>query len=593
MQAVSDAYKVAINGSERAFKSMLEMFFNEGSVASASSSAGTGANEVCNGIYRPTDYNSVGSISILPSQGWRGAAVSNASGIITAESITVAYSVPVVSKHLWVVSRLSNYPVDFTVEIKENNAWTTVATVLANDKWYWFLQLLTEHTIQAFRLTVTKISTIGETALIIECGVINKIVFTDADVQYATLLTEVSSESKNPVGNVTANELTFDLNNEDGWYTVTNTGPLSGLINAGLKVRMHLGTLLADGNYEFVSWGTFYVVDWDAPTSDLKATIVANDKLLTLMAKPAQNKMPFKNVTVKSLFEQLFVSIGLTPSEYIIDNTLTRVISLGWIPAGSFGEALQEYSIAGLCAVFVDAHDTIRVVDLFKASLSVATLTEDNQLISFNNKQELASIYSSVNVNYKSPRLSDYTELVRIDNIVVPTGGLLISDITFSEPVGNVAYVVLSGAINGVVSSIKYGAQSIDVTVDNPGATETITLIINGQNIVGDGATSKVVDNNLYAVWPDRVLSITSDFIQTSSDATAYANSLIKLAADPQAFYSLDVRGNPSIELMDTLTIQSANSIKTAQDIAGVVIRQKLVYDGGLDGELLLRKPLV
>jgi hypothetical protein len=594
MLAVSMAYKEAIDASSRTFRALLELFINEGITATASASAGSNASEVCNGLYRPTDYNSVGSMLAPISQGWRGAAVSNTIGTIAAETITVTYSGAVTSKHLWVIGRLGNYPVDFSVEVQENGVWAEVATVVGNSNWYWFLQLPMSRVITAFRLTVTKISTANDNALVIECGIINKIVFTDADIQYATLLDEASSESRNPVGTLTSNELTFDLNNEDGWFTITNNGPLSGLIKPGLKVRMHTGILLPDGNFEFAAWGIFYVTDWYAPSSDLKATITANDKLLKLMGKPAQNRLPAKNVSLKGLFERLFISIGLTPSEYEIDATLTRVMPVCWMPAGTVGDVLQAYATAGLCAVYIDTDDKIRVVDILVTGVSTATLTEANQLVSFDNPQSFSNIYSSVNVVYKVPRLSDVTEIIRIENVAVATGGVLLSKIPFSSPVGNISYMMLLEAINSKITSITYGVQAADVSISNTGtSTENVTLVIYGQSIIGDGATVTTIDTELYTLWPDKVLEISSDFIQTESEAMAHADNLIKLAADPQAFYSLQVRGNPAIELMDTLTIQSANSIKTAQDLIGVVIRQQLTYDGGLEGTLLLRKPLV
>ncbi len=113
-----------------------------------------------------------------------------------------------------------------------------------------------------------------------------------------------------------------------------------------------------------------------------------------------------------------------------------------------------------------------------------------------------------------------------------------------------------------------------------------------GKTIEADGSVIQVADPDLYAMWPDKILAIDNEFIQSASAASDYANSLISLAKDPQAFYRLQIRGNPAIELMDTITIAGGNSIKTTEDLLGVVIRQTLTYDGGLEGTQVLRKPL-
>jgi hypothetical protein len=254
---------------------------------------------------------------------------------------------------------------------------------------------------------------------------------------------------------------------------------------------------------------------------------------------------------------------------------------------------LQAYCIAGLCAVYVTPADKIRVADLLATNTSVETFTQDNQIVDFKNPQDFTSVYPRIDVTYKTPRLSDSSQLVSLEGVSVPPGGTTLANIPFSGTVGVVTYSTLLGAINSTITGITYGTRSITVTLGNSGgSTETVTLSVFGKTIENDGAVIQVVDPTLYAMWPDRILQIDSDFIQSASAATTYANSLINLAKDPQAFYQLDVRGNPAIDLLDTLTIAAGTSIKTSGDLPGIVIRQTLSYDGGLEGTMVLRKPL-
>jgi hypothetical protein len=594
MLPVSSDFLTAINGPGRNFHAFTELIFNEGISASATASAGTNVDNVCDGLFRPTDYNSVGSIVKQPAPGWRGAAMSDNNGVITPEVITVSYAPSVSSKNLWVIARMANYPVNFTVEIKENNTWSTLANIVGNTSWFWFMRLDTVHNIQAFRLTITKISTNASTALITECGVINSMLLCDDDVTYETLLVEACSESRNPVGNVTSNELTVDINNENRWYNLTTANSPANMIKPGVKSIAHIGIQIPNGDFEFTILGTFYLTDWSAPSSTSIATMTANDRLMKMMDLPAQNKMPLQNVTVKALFEYLFTSIGLTQNDYEIDATLTRQISVGWIPADKVGAVLQSYSIAGMCNIFVSPDDKIRVVDLLASPNPVETISQDDQIISFDNDQGFSTIYSAVEVTYKTPRLADASQVLSIDNITIPTGDSVITQATFSNPVGTVAYASLPGSVNTQIVGLTYGTQSIDVEVSNTGAgDEIVSLVVYGNEIQSDGAVVHVQDDSLYSVWPDKVLSIENDFIQSKDEAQTYASSIIKLASNPQAIYRVSVRGNPALEVMDAIKVQGGDFIKVAQDITSIVLRQTLTYDGGLSGELLLRDPLV
>lgn len=596
MYSVSSDYLTAIGSPSRQITPLLEMFLNDDVAATTSTSDGSDASSIVKGTYRPIANTAVGSISLTATQGWRATATSASDGTISSQTVTVTYASTVTSEHIWLVGRLANYPVNFLVEMKVAGVWSTVANVVGNTSWYWFYTLGTAQNIDAVRLTVTKISTGNDKLLVYSFGLMNKVVFTSSDVMTASLIVEASSESHNPVGTITSNELDFELNNENGWFTITNGGPFSTLIKPGIKVRMHTGVLLPNGNFEYAPWGTFYITDWSAPSASVSATMVANDRLMSIMAKPAQNKLPITNTTVSGFFQYIFTSIGLTSSDYAIDSTLTMPITVAWMPDDSIGNILQSGTIAGMCAVFVGVDDKIYVKDLNTTAPSSLTLTQSDQILVFDNKQDFTSVYTSVQVSYKTPRLSDTSQLVSIPNTSLASGDTTLT-IPLGQSVGNIVNVTLDpttgSSVASYVTGISYGAISADITLHNPSASaESVTVTINGQTIEGDGATVTVIDDALYSIWPDRYLQIDSDYIQSNDAASDHANKLIKLASDPQAFYDMTVRGNPAIELLDTVTIQSASSIKTTADINAVVIRQQFTYDGSLSGSLLLRKPL-
>lgn len=593
MFAVSADYKQAINGIERSIEAVLEVIIDEHTVSSATTSTGVNANEVCNGIFRPTPFRGVGSVDIQESQGWRGQSVADTGGTLQPEPLTVNYTPAVNAKHLWVIARQGNYPTDFTVEIKVNNVWTTVATVTNHNRWYWFMQLANVTAIESVRLIVTRISTSNEPLLIMECGVITKVVFTKEDISDVDLLAEISTEAHNPVGRITANDLDAVVSNENGWFSTTNEGPLQGLIKPNLKMKMHTGVRLPNGQYEFVCWGTYYIQDWVAPSSELTANLVGKDRLHSILSKPTPDLLPAKGLTLKQMFERLFYALGLTSSDFYVDASLNRIVPVSWITPGKVEDCLTNYCTAGLCTVYVNNYDKIIVSNLYRSNIvPVDTWTEDNQMMSFSNPQSFLSTYASVEVPANNPYLSDVTSVAKIEDIEIGTGTTALQDIKFNKVIGNISYVWLQNAVNCKVQDTAYGAKTGTITIANSGAPETISVWVFAQTIEASGPMARAVDNDLYEVWPDRVLKIDNPFIQKPVDATNYATAMLKVASDPKAFFRVSTRGNPAIELLDVVTIAKAQTLKIATDILAVVVRQKITYNGGLNAELVLRKPL-
>jgi hypothetical protein len=592
MLNTSTDFKASIDAPSRSVQGILEIFLNE-VVATATALSGTNASHVTHGAFRTTDFTTINSIVLPKLTGWIGANVSDAQGNISPETITVSYSDGIYAGNVWVIGRRGNYPVDFTLEIQDNGVWETVATVTGNTRWDWFTKIPSAGVADAARLTVSKISTANEKLQVLSCGVVHKLLIAERDLATVSLLEEGSTEDKNPVGKVTANELNIELSNENGWFTSTNEGPLSGLIKPGLKVKMHCGVKLSTGEYECVSWGTQYVVDWDAPSDLISAKILCYDRLAKLLEKPLPNKLPLRKVTIADAFEYVFSSIGLASTEYVIDASLTRVLDIFWIPPGKVKDILDELAVAGLCNVFVTRDNKIRVIDLLPSSTSVDTITESAEIISFRNPQNFNSVYPVVEIKYFPPRPSPIEEIAKLEDLPIPNGTVILDDVVFQTPICTLEDIDLGDA-STYVKSVNYGAQALRLSVFNPNLSEeTIEVIIRGRIVESTSSIVTREDAVLSVQWPDKALTIESEYIQSSSFANNYADALLDLAKDSKAFYQVSTIGDFSYELFDQLTIAQGDSIKTSTDLSGIIVRQQLFYDGGLESELLLRKPLV
>lgn len=420
----------------------------------------------------------------------------------------------------------------------------------------------------------------------------NPVSFEGDDITSIQFLEEAKSESGNPLGIVSANEITIGFDNSARSFTPTNTaGAYYGRIRPNILVKAFLGLQISAAVFEYIPLGVFRTGDWETPSSSVEATVTCYDNLYALGNK-AIPMLPVKgNTTIYAMFEALFLALNLSSDQYAIDASLNQPISIGYLPKGKVRDALQLLSVAGNCNVTANRYGVICARSNFKTGSPVVILTDHNQIISAENPQKYLDAYNSVKISYKLPYLKDSASLLKVQNLVIPTGGLTLEEIEFTtSPVAIVSQVILSDHINAVVSSMKYGANTITVALANPGTSETVTLEVTGQAIDMINSNYTNEDSALVAAWGKRELEIDNDLIQSLDIAQSYAGPLLQFIKDPLANFSLSIRGDPAIEVNDIIEIQNPTDKIGTVNI--VPIRITLNYAGTLDATMDARAPL-
>lgn len=417
--------------------------------------------------------------------------------------------------------------------------------------------------------------------------------FTGDEIVSINLLEEANADADNPLGAISSNEITITFDNTSRDFTPTNTiGVYYGKLKPNVKVVPYLGLELPDTTFEYVPLGIFRTGDWSSPSSNLEATVTGYDKLYEIGDEDVP-MLPVKlNTTIYGMFEMLFTTLGLTPSEYNIDSSLSQQIAIGWLPKGKVKEALQYLAVAGNCNVTTDRYGVIQVRNNFVLGDAVATITDGNQIITAENPQKYLDVYNSVKVNYKVPELKPQASLVKTESLLIPNGGVILSEIEFSSgPVATIDQVRLIGAINAVITSVEYGAWSMNVQIQNPGSDEVVTLEVLGQAVDIISSTFTAQDTDAIVAWGAKKLEIDNQLIQGLDVARLYANSLLQYVTDPAVNFSLNIRGNPALEVGDIIQIQ--DTIDKIGTVDVIPVRINLDYDGALSATMQARKPIV
>jgi len=180
--------------------------------------------------------------------GWWGAQLAGVGGAFTAPypTLTVTH-LPRPIRQLKVVgdSARSEYPVDFSVKLYSTNE-TLLKTeiVTGNDQISWSKTLEPQVLDVAKQvLEITKWSHAGRCAKVIEFFTSIREVYETGDLVNLRLLEErEASQGSLPVGNISANEVTIVLNNEDKKFDIDNEqSPLKNLLKPNRRIQVSLG----------------------------------------------------------------------------------------------------------------------------------------------------------------------------------------------------------------------------------------------------------------------------------------------------------------------------------------------------------------
>ena len=412
--------------------------------------------------------------------------------------------------------------------------------------------------------------------------------FDGDDIAGLYLLEEARTEGDNPLGLVSANELTVTLDNSERSFTPTNSAsPYYGKLKPGLLVKAWLGLVLPDTSVEYIPLGVFRCGDWTSPSESVESTTICNDRLHRLGAKTIPMIPATINITTGGLFSVLFDALGLNGDEtegdveYVINPGVGQALTIGVVPKGQVMPALQEMAVGGNAFVSADREGVVQVKSNIITDDFVATWTQGNQIYTIENPQRYLDAYSGVRIGFKRPRRDPLEPVLTINNIRIPNGGLNLVRMEFtSAPVAYVEQVRLVGAVNSAVADVEYGAWTITLQLTNMGAAETVDIEVIGQDVDYLSSDYTAEDAAAVAAIGEKELYIESRLIQELDAAQRYGDQVLQYVSDPLVNFELETRGDPSVEVGDVVQVSSTVDKVPATDI--VIQRQELSFDGGL-----------
>ena len=527
--------------------------------------------------------------------GWWGSQLAGAGGVFAAPypALTVTH-LPRPIHILRVVGDTARveYPVDFEIKLyAQDDTLLKTETVTGNTQVSWSKTLEPQVLDVAKQvLTITKWSHAGRCAKIIEFFTSIREVYETDDLISIKLLEErEASQGSLPVGNISSNEITLALNNEDKKFDIDNDqSPLKNLLKPNRTIQLRLGVEI-NGEIEWVPLGIFWSLDWDSPDDSLEATVTARDRMELLRKGTYQTSQVQQNKSLKELAEAVLQDAGLTSSEYVIDDALDdTVIPYSWFNPVSHREALRLIAEAGLAAAFQNRDGKIQIESFTMTGITAdLVITDDNYFPPLRAPSKQDQVANEIIVDTQPLRPAVVAEEVYRSNdpITIPASSTKTITAFYNQPPVIEAAASLDNPPAGVsITEATYYGWGASIKIQNTNATDKqVTLVIQGKPLtvqnkeraIARDETSITENGVLRYEFPENPL------VQTLSQAQNIANTLLASVKDPRRDLEMDWRGNPALLLGDRVTVKGKDYH---------VIRQELEWTGALSARLTGRK---
>ena len=394
----------------------------------------------------------------------------------------------------------------------------------------------------------------------------------------AELLEEASAEDNNPLGAISANELAFSLYNDSGIFSPTNPeSPYYGKIKVNVPIIPYMKPDMDDGTeVNWIKMGVYYVSDWNATITGAAASITANDKLQQVFLEPAPVIPVGLNRTQAAFFQEVFDALGYAAK---ISQDLNATL-LYTFTEGEQKKFLQEMLQGAIAYCTCDKNGGIVIEPLDSTRPLRATLTDADQIISVNAEQSIVKTYGGVELTYVLPQLTEAIQLLEIKEANVPAGIFTHNKVAFSKGPAKVITNVCAITENKEVAIVDYVNSPWDITlITKNESTTKATSDLTVYGIAVDFVETILTDN------VSNVLKVKNRYIQSTEYAIKYKEMLEAFVNSDMPTLTLQVRGNPLLNVGDKIRVQSE---RYNLDFTGVLQRINYKYVGSLSCEITL-----
>lgn len=356
-------------------------------------------------------------------------------------------------------------------------------------------------------------------------------------------------------------QLTLNIDNSEKDYNMLSPNSLYSYLQQSQPLDVELGVGESKAGIEYVNAGRFYFAKSEASDNSMTATITAYDRIYQL-DKTTYRKGTNSTDTVTNLINAVLTDAGIGLTASIPSAIGARVVG-SCIPLVSHREAIRMICQAARCVAYINRNDVLVLADL--AVGTVVDALDNTNMVSY----PQISVSDRINTAYISHYFTGNTSL---DTDVVGRASITISGtqtvwVGFDNPVSTTPSATVS---SGTLNSATYYLYGAWITIT---ASGTVTITINGYS--AQSFESIYTATNKTSTETEQAVKIQNPLITSTAMASDLATWVLAFS---RYTYTVNERGNPARELLDTATISDAYGVNGD----AVIVTEQYIFDGTL-----------
>lgn len=405
-----------------------------------------------------------------------------------------------------------------------------------------------------------------------------------------------------PINNCEININNYPNEHGGNKFDPINPRGITGYLNDDVTIQPYVGVLTETNGVEYVPMGVFYLTDWSSnPNGNvtlngksvlnkIQEDLITSDGTFLRAIFDSERFCNFLNNTTNYNFDFIYYSSLWDHTQFMKNFKLIEYLKSAIIPMLYFDNFSDTY-YEQFRKFYVNRYNTIKLNAInFNSVYNISRdlLTSDVEY-TLKERVKKLNIKSNTIPQLSRPASASKESCIDITHTLVDSTEYLwlTSDKYMQAGSGELQYSVTSGQASATLIDSNTSSIYVEIT-GNVGSTIRIIYndyVLNGSNI---GTKTKSIINNSIQDGG----SITVDLTTFIDDITAYTypNSSRVPYKFEKIYFKLDkpykvkaeTLGDPSLEIGDTVSIQTRY-----QDVNDgykniIITKQKFTFDGGL-----------
>lgn len=277
------------------------------------------------------------------------------------------------------------------------------------------------------------------------------------------------------IGKVSTNTLLLGLNNLFYTFTLTSTtSPLYQKLDTGAKI------VLKDNE---VVKGTFYILTYEAPEEEVKATIKAVDRLYYILNQQVEELEVERNKDVKDFIKEVLISQGIVEEKIIIDETITGTLNYSIATGQKVSEVLNEFCLATDSYIYMDAEENVVIKSRKIDGLVEETLTHDADLYELTTAKSFKSSYNTLLLGYGRTSISSVEEILKLEEEVVSGKEIRqLNNNTVEKAIYDIDHIKITEGFE--LEDLNCSQNIVNISIYNTSNDESpCEIVVNGRNL--------------------------------------------------------------------------------------------------------------